>query len=94
MVPPRWSSPRVELMVSCSTWASRTPFHPLANPKVATFAWSARRTVARMAAFSPGQSPPPVRMPMRETMRDVLGSGSVDGSVGILRTPPRPSSGR
>jgi peptide-methionine (R)-S-oxide reductase len=39
------------------------------NPYVTTLWWAARRTIARIAALSPGQSPPPVNMPIRVTIK-------------------------
>ena len=45
--------------------ARARPCQPFWNPYTWMLCWSARRTMARMDAFSPGQSPPPVRIPMR-----------------------------
>src|SRR5438034_1440028 len=66
MVPPRCKIPRTDSVDSSRTSRSITPRQPFRNPT--TFhpmPPMALRTTARMAPFSPGQSPPPVRTPMR-----------------------------
>src|SRR4051795_9127766 len=66
MVPPRGRMPRVDSTVS-SSWAfSSGPRQPSRKPRMACPWWSMPfRTIARITAFKPGQSPPPVRTPMR-----------------------------
>src|SRR5437763_2139512 len=52
-----------------SRWSPlSTPAQPLRKPAISNpWALMPRRTTARITALSPGQSPPPVRMPMRAT---------------------------
>src|SRR5436305_11387886 len=52
-----------------SRWSPlRTPAQPLRKPAISNpCALMPRRTTARITALRPGQSPPPVRMPMRAT---------------------------
>src|SRR4051812_1503608 len=66
MVPPRGRMPRVDSTVS-SSWAfSSGPRQPSRKPRMACPWWSMPlRTIARITAFRPGQSPPPVSTPMR-----------------------------
>src|SRR3989475_10010986 len=49
------------------------PAHPSAIPKPSCPRELARSTAARMAAFRPGASPPPVRTPIRTATRDQAG---------------------
>ena len=46
-------------------WPSTSPRQPCSTPTTSSPASNARRATARMTAFSPGQSPPPVRIPIR-----------------------------
>src|SRR6267378_6491728 len=68
IVPPRWRIPEVLSWVSSKKSPARTPAQPLRKPAISNpCALMPRRTTARITALSPGQSPPPVRMPMRAT---------------------------
>src|SRR2546427_334322 len=49
----------------------RRPAQPSAMPKTSCPRELARSTTARMAAFRPGASPPPVRTPIRTVTREV-----------------------
>ncbi len=66
IVPPRGRIPRVDSTVRSSWTPSRGPRQPSRNPTISCL-WSSipLRTIARMTAFSPGQSPPPVSTPIR-----------------------------
>ncbi len=66
IVPPRGRIPVVSAIPSGWVASSRTPRHPSWNP-TNSIPWDRmpRRTTARITAFSPGQSPPPVRTPRR-----------------------------
>ena len=65
-VPPRGRSPRQASTSRSIASSSMTPFQPSRKPRtVPSWSRSTRRTTARMTALRPGQSPPPVRMPMR-----------------------------
>src|SRR3954454_12473676 len=58
--------PRVDSRVSSVVWFSRTPRQPSRKPMMAQPWWSTPlRTIALIAAFKPGQSPPPVSTPIR-----------------------------
>jgi hypothetical protein len=58
--------PAVLCIVSSIAWSPSTPAQPWRKPtNVFSGSASPRRTTARMTAFSPGQSPPPVSRPMR-----------------------------
>src|SRR3954451_6258236 len=66
MVPPRGRMPRMASIVSSKWSASIGPRQPSRNPRIACPWWSTPlRTIARVTALSPGQSPPPVRTPNR-----------------------------
>src|SRR3954451_10262885 len=79
MVPPRGRIPRVLSRSSSTTSPSRTPAQPLRNPTtLLPPAVIALRTTERMTALSPGQSPPPVRIPTRGRA-SVLAAGQVLG---------------
>src|SRR5262245_16880990 len=62
------------------------PFQPL---RTATISWPRsveRRTTARMTALSPGQSPPPVRIPIRTPpLSDVGGVVLCEGGEAAVR---------
>src|SRR5512137_2839529 len=62
MVPPSWRMPDVFWRVIRKWSSSRRPFQPSRTPVNSNPCCSPRRTTARMTAFRPGQSPPPVRM--------------------------------
>src|SRR5438067_6160051 len=66
IVPPRGRMPLTDSIVSSSQTFSIGPRQPSRNPRIEC-PWRSMplRTTARMTAFSPGQSPPPVRTPMR-----------------------------
>src|SRR3954447_7348698 len=64
IVPPRGRMPRVESSVSSIESASSGPRQPSRKPRISWPWWRvALRTMARMTAFRPGQSPPPVSTP-------------------------------
>src|SRR3954453_15745366 len=58
--------PRVDSIVSSSYSPSSTPCQPSRKPTIASpYSPTPLRTIARITAFSPGQSPPPVSTPIR-----------------------------
>jgi hypothetical protein len=60
----------VDSMVSSSYSLSRVPFHPSRKPTITCpYTSIPLRTIALIAAFRPGQSPPPVSTPMRTRAR-------------------------
>ena len=65
-MPPRGRMPRVDSIVSSSYAPSIGPRQPSRKPTISR-PWSSmpRRTTARITAFRPGQSPPPVSTPIR-----------------------------
>ena len=65
-VPPRGSVPRIVSTVSGIVLRARTPSQASRKPMISS-PWmrSPWRTIARMTALSPGQSPPPVSTPTR-----------------------------
>ena len=66
MVPPNGRIPRTSCaVISRISPSSRQPAHPFWTPLTWCPSWNARRATARMAAFRPGASPPPVRIPIR-----------------------------
>src|SRR5260370_6196092 len=66
IVPPFCRIPEVVSSVSGIVTSSRTPRHPSINPTNSS-PWCRipLRTAARITAFNPGQSPPPVNIPTR-----------------------------
>jgi hypothetical protein len=68
IVPPRGRIPRVDSTLSSSCAPSIGPRQPSLKPTI-SWPWSSipRRTTARITAFRPGQSPPPVSTPIRTT---------------------------
>src|SRR5947199_1783344 len=86
MVPPRWRIPEVLSWVSSKESPARTPAQPLRNPAISKpWALMPRRTTARITALSPGQSPPPVRMPMRATS-PMYSTPSARADAGVPRS--------
>ena len=67
IVPPRGRIPETSRRPSGSTIPSTSPRQPSRTPTTSQPRSSARRVTARMTAFSPGQSPPPVRIPSLAT---------------------------
>jgi hypothetical protein len=65
IVPPRGSKPEISRGPSGSNSPSTRPFQPSRTPTTSPPRTMIRRPVARMTAFSPGQSPPPVSTPTR-----------------------------
>ena len=66
IVPPRGRIPRVDSIVELVDSASSTPLPPVAEADDRLPVTSMPlRTIARITALSPGQSPPPVSTPMR-----------------------------
>src|ERR1700675_1640264 len=66
MVPPRGRMPRIVSRVSsCDCSGQMSPLNPLVTPMTRQpYSSLAVRTAARMTAFNPGQSPPPLQTPM------------------------------
>src|SRR4051794_22922591 len=97
--------PDVLLRSSSTVLPSITPAQPERNP-TASVPWTltALRTTPRMTALSPGQSPPPVRMPTRAMGRIVCtlavltllagcgGDGATEGSPGGHARRPTPDA--
>src|SRR5215212_14769 len=85
IVPPRGRIPRVDSIVSSSNSFSSGPRQPSRKPTIAS-PWMSMplRTIARITAFRPGQSPPPVSTPTRTHPRyrgtSVVAQGVVPGS--------------
>src|SRR2546430_9339625 len=70
MVPPVGRMPRTSAGVSSSiSPSSMQPAQPFLTPLTWCPSWNARRATARIAAFKPGASPPPVRIPIRTRNR-------------------------
>src|SRR5207247_1492943 len=69
IVPPRGMIPEIRSLPSSCDLPSTKPFHPSWTPTTSTPRSIECRVTARMTAFSPGQSPPPVRIPSRFTIR-------------------------
>src|SRR6266480_1968268 len=68
MVPPSGRMPRTEAGVRSSmSPPPSTPAQPFLMPVTWNPCWKARRATPRIAALSPGASPPPVRTPIRTT---------------------------
>src|SRR5437763_262802 len=68
MVPPSGRMPRTDAGVRSSmSPAPSTPAQPFLIPVTWNPCWKARRATPRIAALSPGASPPPVRTPIRTT---------------------------
>ena len=66
IVPPRGRMPRTAWMSRGIVSPSSGPRHPSRNPTNSRpYSCTPLRTTARITAFSPGQSPPPVRTPTR-----------------------------
>ena len=65
IVPPRGRMPEISRGPSGSSWSSTSPRQPARTPMTSWPRSSERRATARITAFSPGQSPPPVRTPTR-----------------------------
>src|SRR3954452_19961598 len=63
IVPPRGRIPETSRSARSRNSPSTSPRQPSRMPTESQPAASASRTTARITAFSPGQSPPPVRMP-------------------------------
>ncbi len=78
MVPPRWAMPRTLSRVSSmspSAGFSRRPWYPRRMPVTRQPRRSADNVTARMTAFSPGASPPPVLTRMYMSYRPYPGRG-------------------
>src|SRR5215470_6235661 len=66
IVPPRGRIPRTAWVSSGTVSPSSGPRHPSRNPRNSyPYSGTPVRTKARITAFSPGQSPPPVSTPIR-----------------------------
>src|SRR5262244_1845770 len=64
IVPPRGRIPEIAFPSSGRNAPSIMPRQPCRTPTTSAPWDIARRVTARMTALSPGQSPPPVRIPM------------------------------
>jgi hypothetical protein len=64
IVPPMWMIPETILTSRSIGEGSSSPFHPLRSPTTRELSVSDFRTTARITAFRPGQSPPPVKTPI------------------------------
>ena len=71
IVPPRWISPETARRVSSSCCPVIIPFHPCRIPRMLSPSWMPFLVMARMTALSPGQSPPPVKIPILMTLPSV-----------------------
>src|SRR3984957_7978847 len=75
IVPPRGRMPRTAWTSSGTVSPSSGPRQPSRNPTNSRpYSCMPLRTTARITAFKPGQSPPPVRTPTRMTST-IVGSG-------------------
>src|SRR4030042_764043 len=64
MVPPRGRMPEMKLKSRGNILPSMSPSQPFLMPRMSKLYWTMPfRVTARMTALSPGQSPPPVRIP-------------------------------
>src|SRR5882762_3075300 len=94
MVPPRGRMPRTAGMSRVLVRPSSGPRQPSRKPTNSyLYSGTPLRTIARITAFRPGQSPPPVSTPMR-TARRLSRAGSVHQArlarkVLLDRVPPR-----
>src|SRR4051794_25640564 len=78
MVPPRGRMPRTCGMPSSVVIPSSGPFQPSRKPTNSKpYSLTPLRTTARMTAFRPGQSPPPVRTPTRMRSPGVVAGWSM-----------------
>src|SRR3954447_4076011 len=64
IVPPRGRIPEIARPSSGRNVPSIIPRQPCRMPTTSAFRLMARRVTARITAFRPGQSPPPVRIPI------------------------------
>src|ERR1700734_3462676 len=86
IVPPRGRIPRTACTSRGMVSPSRGPRHPSRNPTNSyPNSWDPRRTSARITAFNPGQSPPPVSTPTRIAATLAPGAG---GWASYARPPP------
>src|SRR5437588_2502755 len=87
IVPPLGSVPRMTATPSGMVAPSSTPFQPSRNPTISSpWTFYPLRTTARITAFRPGQSPPPVSTPTLMRLPPFRPSGSA-----TLLTRLRPS---
>ena len=91
MVPPRGKIPETDKSESGSTMPLTSPSQPFLIPSTLYSSITARRTMARITAFSPGQSPPPVKTPI--VPLDCLAIGlraflSLPGTRSLFSSPP------
>ena len=94
IVPPRVWMPRTSLRSSGRVSVAAgfaSPAQPSMIPTTLCPPDSARRTTARIAGLSPGQSPPPVRTPIRSRLESIAGliaaALSSSPAVPACRTP-------
>src|SRR5207249_11590586 len=75
---------------SGSSSSSTSPRHPSRTPKTSYPRWNDLRPTARITALSPGQSPPPVRMPIRFATREIMPKVGVEERGGNHVSPTSP----
>src|SRR3954470_5106037 len=81
IVPPRGRMPETSCGPSSSKRPSTSPRQPSTTATQSQPSASELRTTARMTALRPGQSPPPVRMPMVRAIALVLPVAGNDGAA-------------
>src|SRR5918996_3014024 len=89
MVPPRGRIPEIARASSGVNVPSTIPRQPSRTPTTSCPRSRERRVTARMTAFSPGQSPPPVRIPTRFDTNGVVPQWLGLWLGGLLRWGPR-----
>src|SRR3954469_22004786 len=91
IVPPRGRMPEIAWPSSGRKVPSIIPRQPCRIPTTSASRLIARRVTARMTAFRPGQSPPPVRMPIVFAISGDLSQGPADVALVVeLRDGDRP----
>ena len=90
IVPPRGRMPRTACTSSGIVSPSSGPRHPSRNPTNSRpYSCTPLRTTARITAFKPGQSPPPVRTPTRMAIT-IVGESRARMACGASRGKTRP----
>src|SRR6516225_10225661 len=85
IVPPTWRIPEISFQPRGFRFPSTIPRQPFSTPTVSWPSSHNRRHTARITAFSPGQSPPPVSIPTRIGRRVwPRAARAVERSVGLL----------
>src|SRR5512138_112744 len=90
IVPPRGSRPRVLSEFSTTAFPSIRPLQPSEKPvNSSAYVFSPLRTRARITAFNPGASPPPVRTPTRIMASDATLARAVPEKLPLRGRAPK-----